>query len=271
MMNAIAPMRIDRSYQAHLCSMQTLRQVRSFVLRAGRVTAGQERALRELWPRYGVDFTTARLDLDVLFGRSAPRCLEIGFGTGEVIGSLAAAHPEVDYLGIEVHRPGVGRLLLRAENAGLTNLRVICHDAVEVLATQVGAGSCDEILVFFPDPWHKKRHHKRRLIQPDFVRGLGDTLRPGGILRLATDWQAYAEQMLEVCNAESRLLSLNTDGLYVRRPDFRPPTRFERRGERLGHGVWDLAYIKRDAANIPIASAVGWELNKPVDSGRRTP
>ena len=271
MMNAIALMRIGRSYQAHLSSMQTLRRVRSFVLRAGRVTAGQERALNELWPRYGVNFNTAPLDLDVLFGRSAQRCLEIGFGTGEVIASLAAAHPEVDYLGIEVHRPGVGQLLLRAENAGLTNLRVICHDAVEVLATQISAGSCDEILVFFPDPWHKKRHHKRRLIEPKFVRRLSDTLRPGGILRLSTDWQAYAEQMVEVCNAEAGLLSLHPDMSYAPRPEFRPPTRFERRGERLGHGVWDLAYAKRDAANFPIASAVGWELNKPDDSGRRRP
>ena len=265
-MNAIGLMRIERSYQAHLSSMQNLRQVRSFVLRAGRVTAGQERALQELWPRYGVDFTTAPLDLDVVFGRSAPRCLEIGFGTGEVIGSLAAAHPEVDYLGIEVHRPGVGQLLLRAENAGLANLRVICHDAVEVLATQIGAGSCDEILVFFPDPWHKKRHHKRRLIEPKFAHRLSDTLRPGGILRLATDWQAYAEQMVEVCNAEPGLASLNPGQEYAPRPAFRPPTRFERRGERLGHSVWDLVYAKRDAANFPIAPAVCWELNEPDDN-----
>ena len=234
--------------------MQNLRQVRSFVLRAGRVTVGQERALKELWPRYGVDFSPAPLDLDAVFGRRAPRCLEIGFGTGDVIGSLAAAYPDVDYLGIEVHRPGVGQLLLRAEGARLTNLRVICHDAVEVLAVQIGADSCDEILVFFPDPWHKKRHHKRRLIEPKFVRRLGQTLRPGGILRLATDWQEYAEQMLGVCNAEGLLTSLNPGQDYAHRPAFRSPTRFERRGERLGHGVWDLAYTKRDAANFPIAS-----------------
>ena len=234
--------------------MQTLRQVRSFVLRAGRVTVGQERALKELWPRYGVEYSAAPLDLDALFGRRAPRCLEIGFGTGEVIGSLAAAHPDVDYLGIEVHRPGVGQLLLRAEGAALTNLRVICHDAVEVLSAQISANCCDEILVFFPDPWHKKRHHKRRLIEPKFVRRLAEILRPGGILRLATDWQAYAEQMLEVCNAEARLASLTPDQPFAQRPVFRSPTRFERRGERLGHGVWDLAYAKRDAANFPIAS-----------------
>ncbi len=234
--------------------MQTLRQVRSFVLRAGRVTVGQERALKELWPRFGIDYGPAPLDLDAVFGRRAPRCLEIGFGTGEVIGSLAAAHPEADYLGIEVHRPGVGQLLLRAEGAGLSNLRVICHDAVEVLATQLGADTCQEILVFFPDPWHKKRHHKRRLIEPIFVRRLAQVLCPGGILRLATDWQEYAEQMLTVCNAEDQLVSLNPGTGYAERPAFRSPTRFERRGERLGHGVWDLAYTKRDAANFPIAS-----------------
>jgi tRNA (guanine-N7-)-methyltransferase len=225
--------------------MQNRRQIRSFVLRAGRVTAGQQRALRVLWPRYGLDFNAAPLDLDAVFGRSAPRCLEIGFGTGEVIGSLAQAHPEIDYLGIEVHRPGVGQLLLRAEKLGLTNLRVICHDAVEVLATQICVSSCDEILVFFPDPWHKKRHRKRRLIEPRFAHRLAQALRPDGILRLATDWQDYAEQMLEVCNAEGQLVPLGEDRGFAARPGFRPATRFERRGERLGHGVWDLAYCKR--------------------------
>ena len=226
--------------------MQNLRHVRSFVLRAGRVTAGQERALKELWPRYGLEFHPASLDLDAVFGRSAPRCLEIGFGTGEVIAALAEAHPEVDYLGIEVHRPGVGQLLLRAAKSGLTNVRVICHDAVEVLATQVPSSSCDEILVFFPDPWHKKRHHKRRLIEPKFVRLITQILRPGGILRLATDWQPYADQMIEVCNAEGQLVSLSQDQGFAARPAFRPATRFERRGERLGHGVWDLAYRRGD-------------------------
>ena len=245
--DAIALMRIRRSYQAHLPPMQNRRQIRSFVLRAGRVTAGQQRALSELWPRYGLDFAASPLDLDAVFGRSAPRCLEIGFGTGEVIGSLAEANPEIDYLGVEVHRPGVGQLLLRADRLNLANLRVICHDAVEVLTSQIGAGSCDEILVFFPDPWHKKRHRKRRLIEPRFVHRLSQALRPGGILRLATDWQDYAEQMLEVCNAEGQLVSLGRDRGFAARPEFRPATRFERRGERLGHGVWDLAYRRHDA------------------------
>jgi tRNA (guanine-N7-)-methyltransferase len=222
--------------------MQTPRRIRSFVLRAGRTTPAQERALAELWPAYGIDLTAAPLDLAALFGRSAPRCLEIGFGAGEVIGALAQTNPGIDYLGIEVHRSGVGRLLLHAEQCALKNLRVICSDAVDVLREQVADGSFDEILVFFPDPWHKKRHHKRRLIEATFVALAAAKLRHGGILRLATDWQAYAEQMLAVCNADAELESLSADGTYVPRPEFRPPTRFERRGERLGHGVWDLAY-----------------------------
>ncbi|MGC1386977.1 MAG: tRNA (guanosine(46)-N7)-methyltransferase TrmB [Steroidobacteraceae bacterium] len=225
--------------------MDTRRPIRSFVLRAGRLTAGQERALRDLWPMYGLSVTGAAIDLDAAFGRCAPRCLEIGFGAGEVIGTLAEANPHIDYLGIEVHRPGVGRLLLRAEQARLANLRVICHDAVEVLAAAIPDRSFDEILIFFPDPWHKKRHHKRRLIDARFVETLADKLRAQAVLRLATDWQAYAEQMLQVCAACARLVSRSTDGAYVPRPEFRPPTRFERRGSRLGHGVWDLAYERR--------------------------
>jgi tRNA (guanine-N7-)-methyltransferase len=225
--------------------MHTQRHIRSFVLRAGRMTPAQERALTELWPTYGVELGDDPVDLEAIFGRRAPRCLEIGFGIGEVIGSLAENHPHIDYVGVEVHRPGVGRLLLRAEQARLINLRVICHDAAEVLKDKFQNDCFDEILVFFPDPWHKKRHHKRRLIEPQFVACLAAKLRPGGVLRLATDWQAYAEQMLAVCNADPHLASLSADRTYVPRPDFRPPTRFERRGERLGHGVWDLAYGKR--------------------------
>jgi tRNA (guanine-N7-)-methyltransferase len=233
--------------------MHAQRRIRSFVLRAGRVTAAQERALIELWPTFGLAFGLDRgddpIDLDAAFGRGpsnrAARCLEIGFGAGEVIGSLAAANPHVDYLGIEVHRSGVGRLLLYAEQAKLTNLRIVCDDAVEILKVAIQNESFDEILVFFPDPWHKKRHHKRRLLDADFVALLADKMTAGGTLRLATDWQEYAEQMLAVCNANDRLESLSPDRTYVARPDFRPPTRFERRGARLGHGVWDLAYVKR--------------------------
>ncbi|MDP8984060.1 MAG: tRNA (guanosine(46)-N7)-methyltransferase TrmB [Pseudomonadota bacterium] len=230
--------------------MQVRRPIRSFVLRAGRVTAAQERALTELWPRYGLEFNDQPIDLDAVFGpgrASARRCLEIGFGTGEVIGALAQGNPDNDYLGIEVHRSGVGRLLLQAAQARLENLRIVCHDAVEVLKVAIRDESFDEILVFFPDPWHKKRHQKRRLIDSEFVAILAAKLRSGGLLRLATDWQDYADQMLAVCSATLTLETLSRDGSYVARPDFRPATRFERRGARLGHGVWDLAYRKRSA------------------------
>jgi tRNA (guanine-N7-)-methyltransferase len=224
--------------------MQTPRRIRSFVLRAGRTTPAQERALGELWPTYGIDLD-APLNLEAAFGRAAPRCLEIGFGAGEVIGALAETNPHIDYLGVEVHRSGVGRLLLRAQQGALKNLRVICNDAVDVLREHVADESFDEILVFFPDPWHKKRHHKRRLIDPSFAALAAAKLRMGGTLRLATDWQDYAEQMLAVCNATPALQTLSADATYVPRPAFRPATRFERRGERLGHGVWDLAYLRR--------------------------
>ena len=231
--------------------MQTPRRIRSFVLRAGRTTPAQERALGELWPSYGIDLTAAPLDLAAVFGRDARRCLEIGFGAGDVIASLAETNPHNDYLGIEVHRSGLGRLLLRAEQCALKNLRIICSDAVDVLRDHIADASFDEVLVFFPDPWHKKRHHKRRLIEASFVALAATKLRSGGILRLATDWQAYAEQMLAVCNANPALESLSPDGTYVPRPEFRSPTRFERRGERLGHGVRDLAYAKHVRETTP--------------------
>jgi tRNA (guanine-N7-)-methyltransferase len=233
------------SYQAKFMPMLHQRHIRSFVLRAGRTTPAQERALTELWPRYGIEPGPGALDLEAAFGRNARRCLEIGFGAGEVIGSLAGNHPDDDFLGIEVHRSGVGRLLLQGEQLGMKNLRVICRDAVEVLRDHIADASFDEILVFFPDPWHKKRHHKRRLIDAGFAALAASKLSTDGILRLATDWQDYAEQMLAVCNGCPALASLSPDRSFVARPDFRPPTRFERRGERLGHGVWDLAFAKR--------------------------
>jgi tRNA (guanine-N7-)-methyltransferase len=219
------------------------RPIRSFVMRAGRMTSGQSRALEELWPQYGVAYSPARLDLNVLFGREAPRTLEIGFGNGEHLASLAQAHPERDYLGIEVHRPGVGHLLMLAQSRGLTNIRVSDHDAVEVLNNQLPPSSLDEVLVLFPDPWHKKRHHKRRLIQPPFVELLASRLKAGGVFRLATDWEEYAHQMLEVLSGAGALFAnLSASGDWMPRPEERAPTRFEKRGERLGHGVWDLAF-----------------------------
>ena len=221
------------------------RPIRSFVMRTGRMTTGQTRALEELWPRYGVEFSPEPLSLDALFGRAAPRTLEIGFGNGEHLAALATAHPERDYFGIEVHRPGVGHLLLLAATNNLTNVRASSHDAVEVLREQIAAGSLDEVLVLFPDPWHKKRHHKRRLIQPPFVELIASRLRPGGVLRLATDWEEYAMQMLEVLNAAKPLFAnLSPTGDWMPRPEERAPTRFEKRGARLGHGVWDLAFSR---------------------------
>jgi tRNA (guanine-N7-)-methyltransferase len=211
------------------------------VTRAGRITVGQERALAKLWPRFGVEFAAQPLNLDVLFGRAAPRVLEVGFGNGEHLSALARAHPECDYLGVEVHRPGVGHLLLGLEAHALTNVRIVCRDAVEVLAAQIPARALDEVLILFPDPWPKKRHHKRRLIQSPFVALLCERLKAGGVLRLSTDWQPYAEQMLEVLDAEPRLANIAMHERFMPRPE-RIPTRFEKRGERLGHGVWNLAY-----------------------------
>jgi tRNA (guanine-N7-)-methyltransferase len=218
------------------------RSVRSFVVRAGRTTAGQQRALAELWPLYGVEFTNQVLDLDGMFGRSAPRMIEIGFGAGEALLAFAQANPDVDCIGIEVHRPGVGHLLLGTHEAGLKNLRIVCHDAVEVLQRQLPAASISLAHIFFADPWPKKRHHKRRLIQPPFVELLATVMQPQGLLRLATDWEPYAQHMRMVMDAATTFVSLAGDAGFVARPDVRPLTRFERRGQRLGHEVWDLAY-----------------------------
>ena len=220
------------------------RTVRSFVVRAGRMTVAQERAWIDLWPRYGVETGRDLLDLAAIFGREAPRTLEIGFGNGESLVALAAEHPERDYLGIEVHRPGVGHLMLRAEELGLANVRAICRDAVEVLQQCLPAGALDEVLLYFPDPWPKKRHHKRRIVQPDFVALVASRLRTGGVFRMATDWQPYAEHMLEVASGCAHLRNASAGDGYVPRPESRPVTRFERRGQRLGHGVWDLAFTR---------------------------
>lgn len=218
------------------------RPIRSFVMRAGRMTSGQTRALEDLLPRYGLPYTPAPLDFGALFGRDAPRTLEIGFGNGEHLARLAASHPDRDYLGIEVHRPGVGHLLMLAANSALTNIRVSDHDAVEVLREQIPPAALDEVLILFPDPWHKKKHNKRRLIQPAFVEFLATRIRAGGVLRLATDWEEYALQMLEVLGASPGFRNLSSTNDWMPRPEERAPTRFEKRGARLGHGVWDLAF-----------------------------
>jgi len=218
------------------------RPIRSFVRREGRLTAGQQRALDELWPRFGVDYSGNTLDLAAIFGRSAPITLEIGFGNGESLADMAQAAPERDFIGIEVHRPGVGHLLQRIEALGLSNQRVMCHDAVEVLKHQIPPGSLDRVQVFFPDPWHKKRHHKRRIIQPDFVALLATRLAPGGVLHLATDWEDYALHMMEVMQTTPAFR--NTTEGFAPRPEQRPLTKFEQRGHRLGHGVWDVLFEK---------------------------
>lgn len=216
------------------------RPVRSFVLRQGRMSPAQQRALDELLPRYGVRYEASLIDLDGVFGRRAPRVLEIGCGMGETTAAIAAARPREDFLGVEVHAPGVGSLLRRIEAAGLSNLRVIRHDAVDVVAHMIGAGSLAGIHVFFPDPWPKKRHHKRRLLQPGFVHALAERLQPGGYLHVATDWEDYAQQVLATLEAEA--LFANTAAGFAARPAYRPLTKFEARGMKLGHGVWDLVF-----------------------------
>ncbi len=222
--------------------MTPLRPLRSFVLRQGRVSGAQQRAYATLLPTYGVPYRAAPLDLDTLFGRSAPKILEIGFGMGEATALLAQRHPENDYLGIEVHTPGVGSLLKRAGELGLGNLRLVQHDALEVLQHMIGPQTLTGCHIFFPDPWPKTRHHKRRLIQPTFAALLASRLRPAGYLHVATDWQHYADQMLTVLSAEPALV--NAAAAFSPRPTSRPQTKFESRGLALGHQVWDLVFTK---------------------------
>jgi len=218
------------------------RPIRSFVLRAGRMGSGQTRALAELGPRFVLPFQREPLDPQAVFGRRAPLVFEIGFGMGDATAQIAAARPDTDFIGCEVHTPGVGALLKQIGERELMNLRIVQHDAVEVLEHMIEPGSLAGIHLFFPDPWHKKKHHKRRLVQPAFVERLVTRLAPGGYLHCATDWQPYAEQMLDVLGAEPALRN-STDG-YAPRPEYRPLTKFEQRGLRLGHGVWDLVFVR---------------------------
>ncbi|NUZ06022.1 tRNA (guanosine(46)-N7)-methyltransferase TrmB [Piscinibacter koreensis] len=219
------------------------RPIRSFVVRAGRIGPGQARALAELAPRYVIPYQAAPFDFAAAFGRQAPLVVEIGFGMGDATARIAAQRPDDDFLGIEVHPPGVGALLQRIEAAALSNLRIVQHDAVEVIEHMVAPDSLAGVHVFFPDPWHKARHNKRRLIQPAFVALLSSRLAPGAYLHCATDWEPYAEQMLEVLAAEP-LLANRHDG-FAPRPDYRPLTKFEARGVARGHGVWDLIFERR--------------------------
>lgn len=222
------------------------RQIRSYVLREGRLTPGQQRAFDTLWPQWGIDFQAQLLDLLQVFGNDNPVYLEIGFGNGESLAEMARCHPERNYLGVEVHGPGVGHLLLKLQEHGCSNVRAIRHDAVEVLDQMLVAASLQGVYLFFPDPWHKKRHHKRRILQPAFLDRLARVIRPGGFFHAATDWQNYAEQMMDVLSAESlRFENQAGPGNFTPRPAERPLTKFEQRGHRLGHGVWDLIFSRR--------------------------
>ena len=222
------------------------RTIRSFVLREGRVTPGQRRAFSRLWPQYGIEYEAGLvLDLPARFGNTNPVTVEIGFGNGDSLVAQAERQPDHNFLGVEVHGPGIGRLLLSIEARGLQNLRIVRYDAVELMATALTQHSLHRLQLFFPDPWPKKRHHKRRIVQPDFLHPLSRVLESGGVFHAATDWQPYAEHMLRVLEADPHFINLAGPGRFAPRPADRPETKFERRGERLGPSVWDLIYQRR--------------------------
>jgi len=224
-----------------------MRTVRSFVLRQGRLTRGQEQAIESVWPVYGIERGETSLEMEGLFGRVAPITLEIGFGDGVSLEEMAKNAPEKDFIGIEVHRPGVGRLLHLINEQGLSNVRVMDDDAVEIIKNRIPESSLSRVQLFFPDPWHKKRHNKRRIVQPDFVSLIASRLKADGVFHLATDWEPYAEHMAEVMEASDEFVSLSKTP-FSPKPDERPVTKFERRGLKLGHGVWDLLYKKVEAS-----------------------
>ncbi len=220
------------------------RHIRSYVLRQGRVTVAQQRAVDTLQTVYGIPYAPAPLNLETAFGRAAPKILEIGFGMGDSTASIAQENPQNDYLCLEVHTPGVGNLFKVMGEQNISNIRIIQHDAVEVLRDMIGDGTLDGVHIFFPDPWHKARHNKRRLIQAPFIEKLMAKLKPGGYIHVATDWENYAQQVLQVLSDEPLLE--NTAANYAPRPDYRPLTKFEKRGINLGHGVWDLVFIRKE-------------------------
>ncbi|MBN3136290.1 tRNA (guanosine(46)-N7)-methyltransferase TrmB [Pectobacterium punjabense] len=219
-----------------------MRRIRSFVRRQGRLTNGQQLALDNYWPVMGVEYQAEQVDFNALFGRDAPVVLEIGFGMGASLVTMAAQHPEQNFLGIEVHLPGVGACLASAQEAGISNLRVMCHDALEVLMKMIPDGSLSMVQLFFPDPWHKARHNKRRIVQVPFAELVQSKLKVGGVFHMATDWEPYAQHMLEVMASVAGYRNLSDNNEYVVRPESRPLTKFEARGQRLGHGVWDLMF-----------------------------
>ena len=225
----------------------TSRRIRSYVLRPGRMTQVQKQALEVHWTRWGLEYVAGELVCDAVFGRQGPVVLEIGFGMGQSLLITAQATPDTNFIGIEVHRPGVGKLLHSIESRGVDNIRIYRHDAVEVLRDCIPDASLDTVQIFFPDPWHKKRHNKRRLIQPSFVAQLIRKLKPHGIVHLATDWEDYARQMMDVLSAAEGLSNTAGNGQFAPRPEYRPLTKFEMRGERLGHGVWDLVFTRQSS------------------------
>ncbi|MBT2972038.1 MAG: tRNA (guanosine(46)-N7)-methyltransferase TrmB [gamma proteobacterium symbiont of Ctena orbiculata] len=218
------------------------RPIRSYVLRQGRMTEGQQRAFQELWPRYGLSLDQGLLDFASLFGREAPVTLEIGFGNGEALAQLAARHPEQDFLGVEVHSPGVGHLMLTLAAQESRNVRILQSDAMELLRHHLPEAALQRVLLYFPDPWHKRRHHKRRIVRQEFTELIHRALKPGGVIHMATDWKAYAEQMMALFSRHGGFRNQAGEGNYAPRPGTRPMTKFEQRGERLGHGVWDLLF-----------------------------
>lgn len=226
------------------------RRIRSFVRRQGRLTEGQQRALDDFWPQYGLTLDCGMLNFTEVFGRDAPVILEIGFGNGSSLVAMAKSQPEKDFIGIEVHKPGVGSLINEAQVQGVNNIRVFHEDAIEVLASCIPENSLMGFQLFFPDPWHKTRHNKRRIVKPEFIHTIHAKLKRGATIHMATDWQHYAKQMLQVMSADSAFINsvskadIEITGGYAPRPDYRPKTKFETRGERLGHGVWDLIFVK---------------------------
>jgi len=222
------------------------RRIRSYVLRTGRTTPVQRRALEEHWQRWGLEYDGRELAYEAAFGRKGPLVLEVGFGMGQSLVAMAQDRPDTNFIGIEVHKPGVGKLLHSMAERGVDNIRIYCHDAVDILRDCIPDDSLDAVQIYFPDPWHKKRHNKRRLIQPSFVALLTRKLKNGGMLHLATDWEDYAQQMMHVLSASDGLSNVSGYGLFAVRPENRPVTKFEMRGERLGHGVWDLVFFRNN-------------------------
>ncbi|MCU7815835.1 MAG: tRNA (guanosine(46)-N7)-methyltransferase TrmB [Candidatus Thiodiazotropha sp. (ex Rostrolucina anterorostrata)] len=225
-----------------MSEQQSQRPIRSYVLRQGRLTEGQQRAFDQLWSRYGMILHDEPIDFAALFGRQAPITLEIGFGNGEALAQIAARHPEENYLGVEVHSPGVGHLMIKLAEQQSENVRIVQTDAMELLRHALPTASLSRVLLYFPDPWHKRKHHKRRIVQTEFTNLIHRVLIPGGVLHMATDWQDYAHQMMKVLSLHSGFRNQMGVQQFSPRPDSRPITKFEKRGERLGHGVWDLLF-----------------------------